>query len=80
MSKADSSRRRFLGAAGAATVLAYVPESAKGYAAPEMKVGTPKWDLDTPALCLDLDKMEGNFERAMKTLHTKPIEKVPDGD
>ncbi len=26
-----------------------------------MKPGTSKWDLDTPALCLDLDKFEKNI-------------------
>jgi D-serine deaminase-like pyridoxal phosphate-dependent protein len=48
--------------------------SARGYSAGEMRAraadgtltGISKWDLDTPALCVDLDKFEANIA-AMRT-------------
>ena len=33
----------------------------------ERFMGMSKWDLDTPALCVDLDKMEHNFDRMRST-------------
>jgi 3-hydroxy-D-aspartate aldolase len=68
----SSSRRAFLaaGAAGAAAV--WVPTSSKGYTKDEMRaravggtldVGISKWDLDTPALCVDLDALEANIAK-----------------
>ena len=47
----------------------WIPKPANGYKAEEMrasafddraKPGVSKWELDTPALCVDLDKMEKN--------------------
>src|SRR5688572_13593057 len=64
-----SSRRSFLSAAGAASAFLWIPKPVKGYTAAEMramavagtvKPGVSKWELDTPALCVDLDKMEKN--------------------
>jgi hypothetical protein len=49
----------------------------KGYTAGEMlartigervEPGISKWDLDTPALCVDLDKMEKNIATMQATL------------
>ena len=63
------SRRSFLSVAGAASAFVWIPKPVKGYTAAEMramtvagavKPGVSKWELDTPALCLDLDKMEKN--------------------
>ena len=63
------SRRFFLSAAGAASAFLWIPKPVKGYSAAEMramavagavKPGVSKWELDTPALCVDLDKMEKN--------------------
>ena len=63
------SRRSFLSAAGAASAFLWIPKPVKGYSAAEMramaaagavKPGVSKWELDTPALCVDLDKMEKN--------------------
>ncbi|MEW6322810.1 MAG: DSD1 family PLP-dependent enzyme [Acidobacteriota bacterium] len=63
------SRRAFLsaGALGAAHV--WLPGSVKGYSSAEVAaqldgsqaVGISKWDLDTPALCVDLDRFEQNL-------------------
>jgi D-serine deaminase-like pyridoxal phosphate-dependent protein len=33
-----------------------------------VEVGLSKWDLDTPALCVDLDKMESNMRKMQATL------------
>jgi D-serine deaminase-like pyridoxal phosphate-dependent protein len=64
------SRRFFLSAAGAASAYLWIPKPVKGYTATEMramfaganvKPGVSKLDLDTPALCVDLDKMEKNI-------------------
>jgi D-serine deaminase-like pyridoxal phosphate-dependent protein len=73
-----SSRRTFLSGAAAASVYFWIPKPVKGYTAEEMrtmveganvKPGISKWDLDTPALCVDLDKFEKNvatMQAAMK--------------
>ena len=50
----------------------WIPKPVKGYSADEvhaasengtLTVGMSKWDLDTPALCVDLDAMEANIAR-----------------
>jgi 3-hydroxy-D-aspartate aldolase len=64
-----SSRRTFLSTAVAASAYVWIPKPVKGYTAAEMrarpidaaKPGVSKWELDTPALCVDLDKMEKNI-------------------
>jgi D-serine deaminase-like pyridoxal phosphate-dependent protein len=64
-------RRAFLSTAGAASAFVWLPKPVKGYSTAEMRAftasadgvttrGVSKWDLDTPALCLDLDAMERN--------------------
>jgi D-serine deaminase-like pyridoxal phosphate-dependent protein len=66
------SRRSFLMSTGGAAVWA---GSARGYSADEMRAkaedgtlaGVSKWELDTPALCVDLDV----FERNIATMRTK---------
>jgi D-serine deaminase-like pyridoxal phosphate-dependent protein len=71
----DPSRRRFIAAtAGAGAAAVWIPTAAHGYTAGEMRAraehgalnGVSKWDLDTPALCVDLDK----FERNLTTMRT----------
>jgi 3-hydroxy-D-aspartate aldolase len=70
------SRRGFLQTAGAGTVTMWIPTHASGYTAAEMRdkaavgstVGVSKWELDTPALCVDLDKMESNMATMRKKL------------
>jgi D-serine deaminase-like pyridoxal phosphate-dependent protein len=67
-SRSRPSRRNFItAAAGAATV--WIPSPARGYTGDQMRsraaadnlAGVSKWDLDTPALCVDLDKLEQNI-------------------
>jgi 3-hydroxy-D-aspartate aldolase len=69
------SRRGFLHTAGAGAMTMWVPNNS-GYSAAEMRamagddklpgVGVSKWELDTPALVVDLDKLEQNLA-AMKS-------------
>jgi D-serine deaminase-like pyridoxal phosphate-dependent protein len=71
--QARSSRRAFLSAAGAASAFVWIPKPVRGYTPAEMrgmaampegttvKPGVSKWELDTPALCVDLDRMEKNI-------------------
>ena len=56
--------------AGALSAYFWIPKAVKGYTESEMRAmaiddrvspGISKWDLDTPALCVDLDKMERNI-------------------
>jgi 3-hydroxy-D-aspartate aldolase len=84
-----TSRRAFLSSAAAASAYVWIPKPVKGYTAGEMramaidvaKPGVSKWELDTPALCVDLDKMEKNIatmQAAVKTygLPTRPHSKT----
>ena len=64
-------RRRFLQSAGATSSLICLPGIVHGQALEEVRermTGISKWDLDTPALCVDLDKMEHNFARMRTTV------------
>jgi len=69
MSLSRFSRRGFLRTAGAGTVTMWIPTNAHGYTTAEMRakdaagklIGVSKWELDTPALCVDLDKLERNI-------------------
>ena len=75
------SRRAFLGAAASASI--WIPSAVKGYTAREVhtagetRKGISKWDLDTPALCLDLDAMERNVARMQATLAKNGIASRP---
>jgi D-serine deaminase-like pyridoxal phosphate-dependent protein len=70
------SRRHFLQTAGASGMMVWIPTHANGYTAAEMRakaakdslVGVSKWELDTPALCVDLDKLEQNLATMKKKL------------
>jgi D-serine deaminase-like pyridoxal phosphate-dependent protein len=74
MQNTTMSRRYFLAAAGAGTASAWVPSSVRGYRGAELRqreadgtlTGVSKWDLDTPALCVDLDVLDQNLA-TMKT-------------
>jgi D-serine deaminase-like pyridoxal phosphate-dependent protein len=63
----SSSRRTFVAAAGAAAASVWIPRPVQGYTFAEVTArldtpaGTSKWDLDTPALCVDLDRLERNI-------------------
>ncbi len=61
-----TSRRTFLAATGMTAAHVWVPAGARGYSAAEMRaientIGVSKWELDTPALCVDLDALEANI-------------------
>ena len=79
------SRRRFL-AAGAGAASVWIPRPVKGYSAAEMRqqavddrieVGISKWDLDTPCLCVDLDRLEANLDRMQTTVTRNGIASRP---
>ena len=74
MSKYLLSRRRFLQSTGTAAI--WLPATVKGYTASEMQAlyvdgvmqeNISKWELDTPALCVDLDLMETNIATMQST-------------
>jgi len=83
MSGSTLSRRGFLGAAGAAAATVWVPGRTKGFTGAEMRAraeggqidqeAVSKWELDTPALCVDLDAMERNFARMRETTRRNGI-------
>ncbi|MBT3530344.1 MAG: DSD1 family PLP-dependent enzyme [Gammaproteobacteria bacterium] len=84
MSRNSLSRRRFLQASGAAAL--WLPTSVAGYTAAEMRqfyangemsVNVSKWELDTPALCVDLDLLEANLDRMASTMSTNGIASRP---
>ena len=65
-----TSRRTVLSTAAALAAHVWVPRTVKGYTTAEVSrhlafapsgVGMSKWDLDTPALCVDLDRLEQNI-------------------
>jgi len=78
------SRRSFLMTTGGAAVWA---GSARGYSAGEMRAraedgtlaGVSKWDLDTPALCVDLDKFEQNIAAMRARLAAMHVASRPHG-
>ncbi len=79
------SRRHFL-AAGAGAASVWIPRPVKGYSAAEMRqqavndrieVGISKWDLDTPCLCVDLDRLDRNLDRMQTTVARSGIASRP---
>jgi 3-hydroxy-D-aspartate aldolase len=82
-----SSRRMFLSGAAAASAYVWIPKPVRGYSTADMldtitidnkvKPGISKWDLDTPALCVDLDKMEGNIAKMQSALKANGIASRP---
>ena len=70
--KNRATRRDFLSGSLAASAFVWIPKPSRGYSTAEMramaigevvKPGISKWDLETPALCVDLDKMEANIAK-----------------
>jgi 3-hydroxy-D-aspartate aldolase len=69
MKRTRISRRGLLQTAGTGALTMWIPKRVSGYTANEMRakvedgsvIGVSKWDLDTPALCVDLDKLESNL-------------------
>jgi D-serine deaminase-like pyridoxal phosphate-dependent protein len=78
-----NSRRAFLGASAAVAAHVWIPRPVKGYTAAElgpvtpMKAGISKWELDTPALCVDLDKLERNISKMQRSLAANKIGSRP---
>ncbi len=79
------SRRAFVSGAAALSAHIWIPRPVRGYTAAEMramsiedvKPGVSKWELDTPALCVDLDKMEKNIQTMQAALKTSGIPSRP---
>ena len=63
----------------------WVPTHANGYTAAEMRdkaatgslIGVSKWELDTPALCVDLDKLDQNLATMQKKLAATGVASRP---
>jgi D-serine deaminase-like pyridoxal phosphate-dependent protein len=81
-----SSRRAFLSGTAVAAAYFWIPKPIRGYTAAELramtidskvKPGISKWDLDTPALCVDLDKMEKNIATMQSTLKKNGLASRP---
>lgn len=82
------SRRHFLQTAGA-TAAIWVPAPVNGYSASEVsnraaahgselsELGISLWDLDTPALIVDLDALEGNLEVMQRVVGENGIASRP---
>jgi len=75
MSGLPLSRRNFLQTAGAGGITMWIPKQA--HAAEESLIGMSKWDLDTPALCVDLDKLERNIATMRKKLAATGVASRP---
>ena len=83
MSSSPLSRRTFLRASGAALV--GVPASGKGHTPAEVRsmvygpqqIPVSKWELDTPALCVDLDALEANLATMQAAVSDRGIAARP---
>lgn len=79
----STSRRAFLGTSAAAAAHVWISKPVKGYSAAEVRPVTPlkpgisKWDLDTPALCVDLDKLEANIAKMQRALAANKLGSRP---
>ena len=80
------SRRDFLTAAGTTAAMFWVPKRVYGYTRAEMMAhvtdtkvskGISKWDLDTPALVLDLDKLDQNIAAMRASLASTKVAARP---
>lgn len=75
-----SSRRAFVAASSAAAAHIWIPRAVNGYTAEEVmkpvtphKAGISKWELDTPALCVDLDKLQRNIDKLQRVCSSNKI-------
>ncbi len=81
------SRRNFIVTSGAGATALCVSGNAGGYTAAEMQsraaadqlTGVSKWDLDTPALCVDLDVLSRNIETMQTRLRAMGVAARPHG-
>jgi D-serine deaminase-like pyridoxal phosphate-dependent protein len=76
----------FLTAGAASAASMWIPEPVTGYTDAELlqrsengavPKGISKWDLDTPALCVDLDKMTANIAKAQAVLTRNGVASRP---
>ena len=82
--KTSASRRAFLAATAASAAHVWIPKPVKGYSVEEilapvtpLAAGISKWDLDTPALCVDLDKLEQNIAKMQRSLAANQLGNRP---
>src|SRR5215510_4516028 len=79
------SRRGLLQAAGTGALTMWIPKRVAGYSSAEMRakvadgtaIGVSKWELDTPALCVDLDKLERNIATLRERLAPTKVASRP---
>jgi 3-hydroxy-D-aspartate aldolase len=79
------SRRNFLVASGTGAAALCVSGNAGGYTGAEMRaraeddslVGISKWDLETPALCVDVDKLSRNLSTMQAKLAAMKVASRP---
>ncbi len=75
------SRRRFLEATAAASAGLWASGKAEANSTLDesdyREIGRSKWDLDTPALCVDLDKLEQNLATMQETVTRNGIASRP---
>ncbi|MCA1583986.1 MAG: alanine racemase, partial [Acidobacteria bacterium] len=84
-SSSPPSRRHFISAAAVGSATVWIPSAVRGYTSAEMRTlaehgastGVSKWELDTPALCVDLDRMEQNLTVMRSKLATTRIASRP---
>ena len=72
-------RRKFLYTGAVASAASFLPSSlrAKSAEAAASDIGKSKWDLDSPALCVDLDKMDQNIKKVHSRLKDTPVKVRP---
>ena len=78
-------RRSFLSAAAVAAAHVWVPRQVRGYGVDDVsgRLAAPagaavsKWDLDTPALCVDLDRLEQNIAKMQATVRRNGLDTRP---
>ena len=81
------SRRNFIATTGAGAAALCVSNNAGGYTATEMQAlaaddkltGVSKWELDTPALCVELDALERNIATMQTRLGALKVASRPHG-
>lgn len=72
-------RRKFLQAGTVAGLASFIPTKGEGAIHENVSndIGKSKWDLDSPALCVDLDKMEGNIKSMQSRLQGTGVASRP---
>jgi D-serine deaminase-like pyridoxal phosphate-dependent protein len=71
------SRRGLLQAAGTGALTMWIPRSAHAKASDGSAIGASKWELDTPALCVDLDVMDRNIATLRARLASSGVASRP---